>query len=299
MTGRRLVRNSRTAAAVLLSVGVLASPAMAQEGGTVEVTNVGVVMETARGDSVVLDTVEPGTVLEVLDFDSPWYEVRAPRGSEGWRRGWLHQRYIQVLTAPTSSAKSPTTPTLKLKTSVRGFGQFGAIRFTAADNFDAVTGNSWGPMWGGGAQMAFSNGLFFQGSYERYQSTGQRVFVVDSQVFELGIENEITVTPIQVTVGYRQPTSDGVVGYIGGGVGWHRLEEVAQLSDPAENVDETKIGYHVLGGMEYAVTRWLWVGGEGQWAYVPDILGNDGVSAAFNEDDLGGFTLRFKLTVGL
>jgi opacity protein-like surface antigen len=154
-------------------------------------------------------------------------------------------------------------------------------------------------MWGGGAQMAFSNGLFFQGSYERYQSTGQRVFVVDSQVFELGIENEITVTPIQVTVGYRQATSDRVVGYVGGGVGWHRLEEVAQLSDPAENVDETEIGYHVLGGMEYVVTPWLWVGGEGQWAYVPDILGNDGVSAAFDEDDLGGFTLRFKLTVGL
>jgi opacity protein-like surface antigen len=299
MTERRLLRNTRTAAAVLLSVGVLASPAMAQEGGTIEVTNVGVVMETARGDSVVLDTIEPGTVLEVLDFDSPWYEVRAPRGSEGWRRGWLHQRYIQVLTAPTSSAKSPTAPTLKLRTSIRGFGQFGAIRFTAADSFDAVTGNSWGPMWGGGAQMAFSNGLFFQGSYERYQSTGQRVFVVDSQVFELGIENEITVTPIQVTVGYRQATSDRVVGYVGGGVGWHRLEEVAQLSDPAENVDETEIGYHVLGGMEYAVTPWLWVGGEGQWAYVPDILGNDGVSAAFDEDDLGGFTLRFKLTVGL
>ena len=284
---------------MLLSVGVLASPAMAQEGGTIEFTNVGVVMETARGDSVVLDTIEPGTVLEVLDCDSPWYEVRAPRGSEGWRRGWLHQRYIQVLTAPTSSAKSPTAPTLKPRTSIRGFGQFGAIRFTAADSFDAVTGNSWGPMWGGGAQMAFSNGLFFQGSYERYQSTGQRVFVVDSQVFELGIENEITVTPIQVTVGYRQATSDRVVGYVGGGVGWHRLEEVAQLSDPAENVDETEIGYHVLGGMEYVVTPWLWVGGEGQWAYVPDILGNDGVSAAFDEDDLGGFTLRFKLTVGL
>ena len=297
MMGRRLVRNLRTTAAVLLSVGVLASPAMGQEVGTIEVTNSGVVMETARGDSVVLDTVEPGTVLEVLDFQAPWYEVRAPRGSEGWRRGWLHQRYIQVLPAPTSSARSLKKPTLH--TSIRGFGQFGAIRFTAADSFDAVTGNSWGPMWGGGAQMAFSNGLFFQGSYERFQSTGQRVFVFEGQVFELGIENEVTVTPIQVTVGYRQPTTDRVVGYIGGGVGWHRLEEVAQMSDPAENVDESKVGVHVLGGMEYPLTRWLWGGGEAQWAYVPDVLGNDGVSAEFEEDDLGGFTLRFKLTVGL
>ena len=297
MTGPRFAQKITATAVVIFSLGVLAAPAMGQEGGTISVTNVGVVMETARGDSVVLDTVEPGTVLEVIDFKEPWYLVRAPQGAEGWRRGWLHQRYIRVLTAPEQSPDSLEAPTLN--TALRGFGQFGAIRFTASDSFNAVTGSSWGLMWGGGAQMAFSNRLFFQGSYERYQSTGQRVFVFEDEIFDLGIENEVTVTPIQVTVGYRQPTTDRVVGYIGGGIGWHHLEEVAAFSDPAENFDESKIGYHVLGGMEYPVTRWLWVGGEGQWAYVPDILGNDGVSAAFNEDDLGGFTLRFKLTVGL
>ena len=297
MTGRRSEHNVTTAAVVIFSLAALASPAMGQEGGTIEVTNLGVVMETARGDSVVLATVEPGTVLEVLDFQEPWYLIRAPQGTDGWRRGWLHQRYIQVLTAPELNPENLEEPTLN--TSLRGFGQFGAIRFTAADSFDAVTGSSWGAMWGGGAQMAFSNGLFFQGSYERYESTGQRVFVFEDQIFDLGIENKVTVTPIQVTVGYRQPTADRIVGYIGAGIGWHRLQEEAQFSDPADNVDESKVGYHILGGMEYPVTRWLWVGGEGQWAYVPDVLGNDGISAAFGEDDLGGFTLRFKLTVGL
>ena len=36
-----------------------------------------------------------------------------------------------------TSAQSPKAP--QLRTSIRGFGQFGAIRFTAADSFDAVT----------------------------------------------------------------------------------------------------------------------------------------------------------------
>ena len=298
MTRRRLAQNVTATAVVIFAYGMLASPAMGQDGGTIEVTNLGVIMETARGDSFVLDTVEPGTVLEVIDFQAPWYLVRAPQGAEGWRTGWLHQRFIEVLTAPQPDpAQALSEPVLA--TSVRGFGQIGAIRFTAADSFDAVTGNSWGLMWGGGAQMAFSTGLFFQGSYERYETTGQRVFVFEDQIFDLGIENKVTVTPIQFTVGYRQPSTDRIVGYIGGGIGWHRLEEVAEFSDPADNVDESKIGYHVLGGMEYPLTRWLWIGGEGQWAYVPDVLGDDGVSALFNEDDLGGFTLRFKLTVGL
>jgi hypothetical protein len=31
---------------------------------------------------------------------------------------------------------------------------------------------------------------------------------------------------------------------------------------------------------------------------VPDAIGESGVSKAFNETDLGGTTLRFKITIG-
>jgi hypothetical protein len=58
------------------------------------------------------------------------------------------------------------------------------------------------------------------------------------------------------------------------------------------------MGYHLLGGAEYALLPWVWVAGEVQWATVPDALGESGVSSVFEEDDLGGTTFRVKLIFG-
>lgn len=291
------MRTRLTAILVLVLLGLGSMPALAQPGGTVEVTSIAVVLENPRGDSVVLGTVEPGTVLEVLEIRGVWYFIQAPDRRADWRRGWIHARYFEVLTAPPSDPDDLQQP--ELRTSVRGFGLFGLNYFAASDSFDAVTGKRWGVMYGGGAQLGFSNGLFFQGSYEQYEKTGERVFIFENEIFDLGIENKVTVTPILLSVGYRQATTYRIVGYVGAGVGWHRLQEDVEFGDPADNVDVSKVGYHLLGGFEYPLTRWLWVGAEGQWAYVPDILGDDGVSAAFDEDDLGGFALRVKFSVGL
>ena len=161
-----------------LLAGLVGQPAMAQTDGTIEVQRVTVVNENPRGDSVVLDTVPPGTVLEIVEVDSPWYLVQAPDGVTEWRRGWIHERYLTVLSMPTPDPDDVDTR-VPLRTTVRGFGQVGGLYFTASDSFDAVTGSAWGVMYGGGVQVGFSNGLFFQGSYERYESTGQRVFVFE------------------------------------------------------------------------------------------------------------------------
>ena len=295
---RFIARIVSTGAVAILTLVVAANPALAQTG-SVEVTNSGVVTENPRGDSLVLWRVEPGTMLEVIEVQGPWYLVQAPDGVDDWRRGWLHQRYITVLSMPSGMADEEEAEKIPLRTSVRGFAQIGGIRFTANDSFDAVTGSPWGIICGGGAQIGFKNGLFFQGSCERYEETGQRVLVADNQIFELGVENVVTVTPIVVTVGYRQPASEKSVGYVGVGAGWYRFQEEAAFAQPGDNVDETKPGLELLGGVDFAVTRWFWVGGEGQWAYVPEILGKDGMSQAFEEDDLGGFTIRLKLSIGL
>ena len=64
-------------------------------------------------------------------------------------------------------------------------------------------------------------------------------------------------------------------------------------------MDESFNGYHMLGGAEYKITRWLGVAGEASLdhgARRHRRIG--GVSAAFNETDLGGATFRFKITVG-
>lgn len=302
MTKRWISRIGSTASAVLL-ICVLAGSSVAAQTGTVEVTNAGVVTENPLGDSVVLGTVEPGTVLKVVEVQGPWYLVEALDGVDEWRLAWLHQRYVAVLSMPSMPSvegdEEETEEQIPLRTSIRGFAQVGGIRFTANDSFDAVTGSAWGIMYGGGVQVGFSSGLFLQGGYERYEETGQRVLVADNQIFELGVDNVVTVTPIQAVVGYRQPVSEKTVGYVGAGAGWYRFQEEAPFAGAGDNVDETKPGLVVLGGVEFAVTPWFWVGGEGQWAYIPEILGKDGISEAFEEDDLGGFTIRLKLSAGL
>ena len=91
-----------------------------------------------------------------------------------------------------------------------------------------------------------------------------------------------------------------VVPYAAGGIGWHRLQETAGSFSDAENTDERFTGFHLLGGAELPISRFVATAAEVEWATVPDALGTDpnSVAAAFDEHDLGGFTFRVKIVIG-
>ncbi len=216
-------------------------------------------------------------------------------------------------------AGAAAAPPAAGQVAVRGFVQAGLLRFAAAESFTAITGRPGAAVYGGGGQIGVA-GLFVQGSIERYAATGRRVFVFEDRVFDLGIPNQITIVPVQVTAGYRM-TPRGrwrLAGYGGGGLGAYRFAESApfgpRAGDPPEasaetvvpplgppygdEVRETHRSYHVLGGVEAPLLPWLRLGGEGQWTWVPGALGEGGAPAAFGESDLGGLTLRVKLSMG-
>jgi len=183
----------------------------------------------------------------------------------------------------------------------RGFGDFGSTRFAAADSFDAVLGTHRGIVFGGGVEVVLDSGIFFGVSASRFQKDGTRVFVFNNDVFSLGIPTTIRVAPFQVTGGYRFKVGRRrIIPYAGGGVGWYRYSETSDFAADDENVSETFTGYHVLGGAEYRLSRLFGVSGEIEWSIVPDALGQDpnSASAAFNETDLGGATVRVKFVVG-
>ncbi len=201
----------------------------------------------------------------------------------------------------------------------RGFVQAGLLRFAADESFAAVTGRPGGAVYGGGGRLGIAR-LFVEGSVERYAAVGRRVFVFEDRVFDLGIPNRITIMPVQVTAGYRMTPRGAwrLAGYAGGGLGVHRFAESAPFGPrgggspdvPAEavvpprdspyddEVRQTHRSYHVLGGVEAPLRSWLWLAGEGQWTWVPGALGAGGAPAVFGETDLGGLTLRVKLSVG-
>jgi opacity protein-like surface antigen len=197
--------------------------------------------------------------------------------------------------APASAQRQPLA--------VRGFGDIGVTWFTAADTFDAVFGSSSGTFFGGGVEVVLPSRVFAGVRFSRFEKTGERVSVSDGEVFPLGIDLTATITPIEISGGYRfrgAGRTGTVIPYLGGGVGWHKYKETSEFAVSGEDVDETFTGYHVLGGVEVRLGRWFGVAGEGQWTTVPDALGADSSSAAseFGESDLGGFAVRVKFVIG-
>lgn len=247
-------------------------------------------------DGVIVGTVDPGVVLEVLDRQGYWYLVSAPAAKPGppsWR-GWIHASAVEVLSASAAAAAR----TGRGRILIRAFGHAGGTLFTARDSFETILGGTFGTVYGAGGQIAFPKGVFAQVSLDRFRETGSRVLVSGSQVFRLQIPDTVTVTPIQLTVGYRDNGSRVAVPYLGAGLGWHLLSEESPTLSGAERVNNRHIGYHILGGAEFPIWSWLWVAGEIQWAAVPNALGDTGVSAVFDENDLGGTTFRFKVIFG-
>ena len=58
------------------------------------------------------------------------------------------------------------------------------------------------------------------------------------------------------------------------------------------------MGYLIVGGAEFRVSRWVAVSGDLQFTRVPGILGEGGISKETGETDLGGTAGRFRLIIG-
>jgi len=183
---------------------------------------------------------------------------------------------------------------------LRGFADVGSTTFAADDSFTAVLGRARGAVFGGGVEAVFPQRLFVNLRASRFRDTGQRVFLFGGERFGLGIPTTITITPLELLGGYRFDYGWRVVPYGGAGIGWHLYEETSQFAQGSENVRERLQGYQILGGAEIRIARWLGAAVEGQWATVPDALGDDanGVSKELQESNLGGATFRVKVVVG-
>lgn len=203
-----------------------------------------------------------------------------------------------ILCGLTLAAAAPSAAqTLDIK----GYGMLGSMRFSASESFEAVLGSSSGLILGGGAEVGLPvGGLYFGIGAWRFEDTGERVFLSGTEVFPLGIPVTVTVTPIEITGGWRfRNLVPRLVPYVGGGWSSVGYKEIADFADEGEDESERFSGFHILGGVEYRATTWLGVGGEVAWMSIPDALGTPGsASEHFDETNLGGTSLRLKVTVG-
>lgn len=210
-------------------------------------------------------------------------------------RTWI----LRLLAGAVLLSPSPTGA-LAQGIDVKGYGMIGGMTFSAANSFEAVFGSATGTIYGGGAEVGLPwGGLYVGVGAWRFGADGERVFVSDSEVFPLGIPLSVEVTPVEITGGWRfKNISPGFVPYAGAGWSSYAYKETSDFADAGENIDERFNGWHILGGAEFRVTRWLGVGGEIAFSSVADALGAGGASEAFDETNLGGTSYRLKISVG-
>jgi hypothetical protein len=199
--------------------------------------------------------------------------------------------------------------------SIRPFLTISDERFTAANTFEAVFGQSTAPFWGGGVQVVVLSGRVYAelGASrilrKNAELVGERVFRKEGATFHLGIPLRSTITPFEFTAGYRFNVWHALVPYVGAGVGSYHYTEESDFSDPSENLDVKHNGFVFQTGAEYRAHSWVRIAGDVRFTRVPGILGTGGVSQVLateggtgvqpsHEKDLGGWTVGLKVAVG-
>jgi opacity protein-like surface antigen len=191
------------------------------------------------------------------------------------------------------------SPAFAQRLALRGTLTYGVLDFNASETFTSVLGDSSAPIFTAGGQLLFPNGVFVEATTGKLEEDGQRVIVnAAGQLVNTGQPLTINLRPIEITGGWRYGGWWHFAPYAGAGYSAYRYQELSEFAGPGENIDERFDGFHIVGGVEYLPLRWLAIGGELAWSSIPDAIGERGRSALFNETNLGGTTLRVKLTLG-
>jgi len=218
------------------------------------------------------------------------------------RRSPVVAALLLLVTAVSAAAQTrPSRPSTSRSVEIGGYVMVGQFSFAASESFDAILGTTSGAIFGGGATVGLPfGGLFVDLGAWQYSNSGERALVLDGQVFPLGIPLDVTIVPIEISAGwkFRMRKLPKLIPYVAGGYTSFGYQETSSFAGSGEDVDDRFGGYHLRGGAEFKVTRWLGVAGEFAWTTVPDAIGSGGVSQAFNEHDLGGTSFRARLTVG-
>ena len=206
-----------------------------------------------------------------------------------------HTLLLLSCLALASPAAAQDPPALSIRPFVLGATQ----AFTASDTFDAVFETTRGSFFGGGVQVVVVDQFVIEVGASRFEKTGERVFRSDAgSIFRLGIPVTATITPLEITGGYRFPMWERVRPYVAAGLGTYAYKETSDFAEDSENVDTRKSGFVVNGGAEFRLHRWIGAAADVQYSRVRGILGEGGVSQRLGEDDLGGVSARFKFIVG-
>ena len=129
--------------------------------------------------------------------------------------------------------------------SIRPFVMATEQSFAAVDTFDAMFGKTYGPFFGGGVQVVFNDASSSRSARRGSSQTGERAFISGGKAFKLGIPLTATITPLEVTGGYRFRLRQlpRVRPYVAAGFGSYGYQETSQFAEAGEDVDTRHAGF--------------------------------------------------------
>jgi len=170
----------------------------------------------------------------------------------------------------------------------------------AKDSAKAVfDGSSGGFIFGGAVRVGLGRSFVLSLGARRFSKEGQRVFVAEpgGEVFPLGHPLELRTIPYALVASYRILPDSRLVPYVGAGFGLTSFKEESTVGGVTDSFSETKFSIHALAGVETGKGQFRF-GIEARWFTVPDSAGVSGVSAVYDEKDVGGLSLSAKLIFG-
>lgn len=248
--------------------------------------------------STALAYYQAGSALDIIGRSEGWYKVRDPKTRV---EGYVMASLVDELPGSEARTAAAGKPPVKAKpkTSVRGFADLSFVRMAASESFKAVTDTNARLQYGGGIQVVnLWKGLYAEAQAGYSTLDGSRVFVYQDTVYDLGIPVAITFTPIDAGLGWRFPVGKTTHANVGGGVSFMNYKEESDFADVDDGVSESFTGFYVSGGLEVKLVKWLHLRAEGRYTSIPDALGAGGVSADYDETDLGGVSVAVKLVFG-
>jgi hypothetical protein len=153
----------------------------------------------------------------------------------------------------------------------------------AADSWDAVFGD---PMLQGGLglEWRFARRFLLLATADYGVASGEQVLLADPPV-PTGVDVELTYLPVHLSAAWIANPSSAWRLALGGGpslVSWD--------DDSGTGTSATDTGAHALAQLRRTGGRFSW-GAELRWSTIPDAVGDGGVTAFYDEDDIGGIAL--------
>jgi hypothetical protein len=217
------------------------------------------------------------------------------------KRGSVICLFVIWLFGGAGPAAAQTPRPKALKPSIGLFGLFDYTTIASPKSFDAVFGKHTTTGPGVGLDVInLWNGVFVRVGGSQSSLEGERIVIVNGEVFKLGIPLTAKFTPLEFGAGWRFTSRNSrsrIAPYIGASMISLKYKETSSFAESSENVDETYNGFGIFGGADFRVARQLFAGVEGQYRSIAISPGANSAAATFSEKDLGGTVLRVRVGV--